>query len=112
MHVSWSLGLEGARPQPDAERRSAAVHLVDGGARFGWRPDELGVLALVLLVEDDDPNPYSAGIIDDEDDDDLDFSTNECLVVTDATRHIHALILMQSPLGILHARARHPPPQP
>jgi hypothetical protein len=23
MHVSWSLGLEGARPQPDAERRSA-----------------------------------------------------------------------------------------
>jgi hypothetical protein len=68
-------------------------HLVDGGARFGWRPDELGVLAL-LLVEDDDPNPYSAGIIDDEDDDDLDFSTNEGLAVTeDATRHIHALIL-------------------
>ena len=70
---------------------------VDGRCQvWSWRPDELGALAL-LLVEDDDPNPYSAGIIDDEDDDDLDFSTNEGLAVTeDATRHIHALILMQS----------------
>jgi hypothetical protein len=62
-------------------------------------------------TEDDDPNACSAGILDDEDDDDLDFSTNEGLAARDEA-YIHALILMQSPLGILHVRARHRPPQP
>ena len=64
-------------------------------------------------TEDDDPNADSAGILDDEDDDDLDFSTNEGLAARDeAYARTHPKFLMQSPLGILHARARHPPPQP
>ena len=95
-------------PDPPTVQREAELFSNIPRERRGLDDDVPGA------TEDDDPNADSAGILDDEDDDDLDFSTNEGLAARDeAYARTHPKFLMQSPLGkILQARARHPPPQP
>ena len=93
-------------PDPPTVQREALAELFSNipRERRGLDDDVPGA------TEDDDPNADSAGILDDEDDDDLDFSTNEGLAARDeeyARTHPNALGALgvqsaaESP-GLLH----------